>query len=435
MPAIQWDKNNIMDNFDPQRFHVMENGTLYVSEVHMDDEGNYGCTVGNSGGFRRAEVNLNVKSAEYYSPNNAGRGFENNDETTMSKTVGVTLGAAGLYMGLVIGLMVFCRMRRARKKARLLAEATAEAKSENGALPNDTEMNPIVTKPLRDGSTTRSDNEAPSHSSGSHYSKKSRSSYDKAHFPRQELQTMMLLGHGEYGEVFLAKAKGIIDPDTELIVMVKALQTRDENAHFEYKREMDMLNKLRHENITKLYGICRETEPFLFITEYSDWGDLKQFLLATRRDNTREGPKPPPLNVPQILGVCHQIATGMDFPSLSRDTYAEEYYLHRNRTLPIRWAPAEAVLEDEWSTKSDVWSFAVVVWELFTQADLPFAEQSNETILRLLSSGELRWNPPLGAPSALYTLLLTCWSISARDRPTFTDVVYKIGQVTVDSHL
>lgn len=62
LPAIQWDKNNVMDNFDQKRFHVMENGTLYVSEVHMGDEGKYGCTVGNSGGFRRAEVNLDVKS-------------------------------------------------------------------------------------------------------------------------------------------------------------------------------------------------------------------------------------------------------------------------------------------------------------------------------------------------------------------------------------
>lgn len=78
-------------------------------------------------------------------------------------------------------------------------------------------------------------------------------------------------GHGEYGEVFLAKAKGITDTDSEVVVMVKALQTRDENAHFEYKREMDMLNKLHHDNIAKLLGMCRESEPFLFITEYSDW--------------------------------------------------------------------------------------------------------------------------------------------------------------------
>lgn len=87
-----------------------------------------------------------------------------------------------------------------------------------------------------------------------------------------------MTGHGEYGEVFLAKAKGIVDSESEVVVMVKALQTRDENAHFEYKREMDMLNKLRHENIAKLLGMCRESEPFLFITEYSDWVRHNDFL-------------------------------------------------------------------------------------------------------------------------------------------------------------
>ena len=68
-----------------------------------------------------------IVGAEYYSPNNAGRGF-NTDENTMTKTVTITLSCATLYMFLVIGLMVFCKIRRAQKKARLLAEATADGK-------------------------------------------------------------------------------------------------------------------------------------------------------------------------------------------------------------------------------------------------------------------------------------------------------------------
>lgn len=122
-------------------------------------------------------------------------------------------------------------------------------------------------------------------------------------------------------------------------------------------------------------------------------------------------------------------------PSLSRDTYAAEYFQYRNRTLPLRWAPAEAVLEDEWSTKSDVWSFAVLVWELFLQAEMPFLEYSNEAVLEMLGKDELRWRPPAGCPPSLGSLLVDCWSGCARDRPTFSEVVLKIGQVTVDSHL
>lgn len=44
------------------RFHVLENGTLLVQEVHMADSGKYGCTAGNSGGFKREEVTLIVRS-------------------------------------------------------------------------------------------------------------------------------------------------------------------------------------------------------------------------------------------------------------------------------------------------------------------------------------------------------------------------------------
>jgi len=44
------------------RFHVLENGTLLVEEVHMADGGKYGCTAGNSGGFKREEVTLIVRS-------------------------------------------------------------------------------------------------------------------------------------------------------------------------------------------------------------------------------------------------------------------------------------------------------------------------------------------------------------------------------------
>lgn len=54
--------------------------------------------------------------------------------------------------------------------------------------------------------------------------------------------------------------------------MVKSLsQTKEENCLAEFKREIDMFTKLSHENITKLYGLCRESEPDYMILEYTDW--------------------------------------------------------------------------------------------------------------------------------------------------------------------
>lgn len=71
--------------------------------------------------------------------------------------------------------------------------------------------------------------------------------------------------------MFLAKAKGIKDSEEESVVMVKALQTRDENLLFEFKRELDVYNKLHHDNVARLLGLCRESEPHYMIMEYSDW--------------------------------------------------------------------------------------------------------------------------------------------------------------------
>ncbi|CAN7977446.1 unnamed protein product, partial [Ixodes persulcatus] len=115
--------------------------------------------------------------------------------------------------------------------------------------------------------------DALSHSSGSHsqHSKRSRSSYDRLQYPRHDLHTMMLLGRGEFGDVFLAKARGIREGDQETVVMVKALHSREEWAHADFKREMDMFHKLNHEGITRVLGVSRDVEPFLVIMEYTDW--------------------------------------------------------------------------------------------------------------------------------------------------------------------
>lgn len=63
-PTVQWDKDlksvHINDS-DDERFEVLENGTLIIREVHLEDEAKYGCTIGNSAGLKREETSLTVK--------------------------------------------------------------------------------------------------------------------------------------------------------------------------------------------------------------------------------------------------------------------------------------------------------------------------------------------------------------------------------------
>ncbi|RWS05559.1 inactive tyrosine-protein kinase 7-like protein [Dinothrombium tinctorium] len=452
-PTIHWDKDNSLNSFDSPRFVFYSNGTLFINGTLPEDEGKYGCTAGNSGGFKRTEVTLDVYPANY--------GFDSSnvvDERKMTETVTITLGAAALYMGLVLMLMIWCRYRRAKKKARNLSQAFPEAKRENG----DVEMNDFKgrkdsseqhkllsanEKSQKDG---KKNDEEHSQASSSHSSKRSKSPYDKLQYPKQELQTIMLLGHGEFGDVYLAKAPNLKEGETESIVMVKALLSKDESINADFRRELEMFHKLNHDRIAKLIGICRDSDSFLILLEYSDWGDLKQFLLATRKENTRRGLKPNPLSISEIIVISHQIALGMEHltdnrfvhkdlatrnclitsnldvkissTSLSKDTYSAEYVNYRNRDIPIRWAPHEAVFEDEWSAKSDVWSYGVLIWEIFQQAELPYPDKSDDLVLRLLQSRQLQLIATSNTPPELQKILMSCWSDSPRQRPDFAQI-------------
>ncbi|XP_012217658.1 tyrosine-protein kinase-like otk [Linepithema humile] len=473
-PTIRWDKDSTMNNFDNTRFSILVNGSLYIKEVYLSDEGKYGCTAGNRiGGLKREEVQLIVKAGDGY---RTDMDLEANDDgSMMTKTVTITLSAAAAYMVLVVGLMLYCRYRRRRRKQQYLQEQT-ENKMENGDVQEEqtelketgNKMNSTSKKKENRDSHNKSDGADTAQSQSSNQSKKSKSNYDKLAVSRNNLKELKPLGRGEFGEIYSTKFQ--TDGDKESTVMVKSLtSTKDEAALLEFKRHLDLLHKLDHENVVKLIGICREEEPDYMILEYTDWGDLKQFLIASRKDNnpspTHESkpPRAPQLSVAQILSLSNQAAKGLkhladnrlvhkdiaarncliasnltikiSLPCMTKEPYQQEYTKHRNQVIPLRWLPYEAVYEDEYSTKSDVYSFSCLVWEMFHQGELPFNKINDESILAQLKAQALTWKPHKAAPPALQELQTQCWANDPRERPTFDEVVSKIGEIVVDSCL
>lgn len=83
-------------------------------------------------------------------------------------------------------------------------------------------------------------------------------------------------GKGEFGEVLLSKAKGIEEREEETVVLVKSLQTRDEQLQLDFRREAEMFAKLSHSNVVRLLGLCREAEPHYMILEYYDLVNTKK---------------------------------------------------------------------------------------------------------------------------------------------------------------
>ena len=86
----------------------------------------------------------------------------------------------------------------------------------------------------------------------------------------------MPAGKSEFGEVFLAKAQGLEEGSPETLVLVKSLQSRDEQQQLDFRREFEMFGKLNHANVVRLLGLCREVDPHYMVLEYVDlvgfWG-------------------------------------------------------------------------------------------------------------------------------------------------------------------
>ncbi|MEE6519069.1 hypothetical protein FKM82_030529 [Ascaphus truei] len=217
----------------------------------------------------------------------------------MIQTIGLSVGAAVAYIIIVLGLMFYCKKRRKAKKRGKHGGEEPEMECLNGGAV------------LQNGqSTAEIQEEVPLTTLGN----KRLSSGDKINFPRANLHPITTLGRGEFGEVFLAKAQSVEAGVSEAVVLVKSLQTRDEQMQMDFRRELDMFSKLNHANVVRLLGQCRETEPHYMILEYVDLGDLKQFLRISKSKDE----KMKTLSTKQKVSLCSQVALGMEYLSNSR---------------------------------------------------------------------------------------------------------------------
>ena len=77
-------------------------------------------------------------------------------------------------------------------------------------------------------------------------------------------------------------------------------------------------------------------------------------------------------------------------PKLSKDTYSNDYVNINNRDIPLRWSSHEAIFTNNWFSKSGVWSFGILVWEVLNQPQLPFYKKSDKIIFQLLKKNQLK---------------------------------------------
>lgn len=242
---------------------------------------------------------------------------------------------------------------------------------------------------------------------------------------RSSISIKKNIGVGQFGEVWEGNWNGMAP------VAVKVLKS---GVHL--NSEIQIWKKMRHVNLIQLYAIFAQEEPVWVITELMKNGSLLEYL--------RNG-KGKTLELPQLIDIAAQVASGMvyleghDF--VHRQLAARKVLVgERNSvkvslaftdaeeesdiTHQIRWTAPEAALYSRFTTKSDVWSFGILLYELVTYGCVPYEEMTNTQVLKAVQQG-YRIALPNNLQS-LSSIMMDCWRENPSDRPTFETLYFTL---------
>ncbi len=121
---------------------------------------------------------------------------------------------------------------------------------------------------------------------------------------------------------------------------------------------------------------------------------------------------------------------------IGHDLYGADYYDNGTQLLPIRWMPPELLMSSDegphFSLYSDIWSFGVLCWEVFTFARLPYEDLNDEQVLEDVPNGLSLPVPMEGCPLSLYAVMQDCWRRAPSERPHFSKLCAAIHSLELE---
>lgn len=264
-------------------------------------------------------------------------------------------------------------------------------------------------------------------------------SQDKWQIDPDELILEETLGNGQFGLVMAGKWRN----NRVAVKMIKEECMSEE----EFKEEAKVMMKLSHSKLVQLYGVCTQRSQMCLVFEFMEKGALSDYLQA------RKGR----LSQDSLLGMCLDVSEGMAYLESSnlihRDLAArnclvaknhkvkvsdfgmtrfvldDQYTSSQGSKFPIRWSSPEVIRYAKFSSKSDVWSFGVLMWEVYSEGRLPYGNKNNAQVVDLLNEG-IRLLKPRLAPKDVQVLMEWCWKEKPDDRPSFAQLLHQLASLS-----
>uniref|UniRef100_A0A671RF41 non-specific protein-tyrosine kinase n=1 Tax=Sinocyclocheilus anshuiensis TaxID=1608454 RepID=A0A671RF41_9TELE len=265
----------------------------------------------------------------------------------------------------------------------------------------------------------------------------------KVGLSRKDIILKRMLGEGFFGEVH----EGVYQKKNgeKISVAVKTCKECAPDVREKFVGEAVIMKNLDHPHIVRLIGVIEE-DPVWIVMELCQHGELGKYLTKNQQSLTSvtlvlfslqickalvylQGMNMVhrDIAVRNVLVATPELVKLGDF-GLSRYIEDEEYYKASVTRLPIKWMAPESINFRRFTTASDVWMFAVCVWEIMSRGKQPFHWLDNRDVINQLEQGN-RLPKPEQCPPALYSLMTRCWSYDPRERPTFTELACNISDV------
>ncbi|XP_056385719.1 fibroblast growth factor receptor 2 isoform X2 [Hyla sarda] len=433
---------------------------LYVRNVSFEDAGEYTCIAGNSIGISQHSAWLTVLP-----------GIEPTEESSSLPyymEIGIYIGGTLVIIGFIAVCAIFHFCNGAKKKKTLIGPPVVHKLSKriplhrqvsadsSSSMNSTTPLVRITTRLLSSADSVLLPNV---------------SEYELPHdpkweFPRDKMTLGKPLGEGCFGQVVMAEALGIDKdrPKESVTVAVKMLKDdATEKDLADLVSEMEMMKMIgKHKNIINLLGACTQGGTLYVIVEYAAKGNLREYLRARRpveMEYSYDINRVPgeQMTFKDLVSCTYQLSRGMEYLAsqkcihrdlaarnvlvtesnvmkiadfgLARDVNNIDYYKKTtNGRLPVKWMAPEALFDRVYTHQSDVWSFGVLMWEIFTLGGSPYPGIPVEELFKLLKEGH-RMDKPANCTNELYMMMRDCWHAIPSHRPTFKQLVEDLDRI------
>ncbi|XP_077572560.1 tyrosine-protein kinase RYK isoform X1 [Stigmatopora nigra] len=267
---------------------------------------------------------------------------------------------------------------------------------------------------------------------------------------RERVTLRDVLHEGTFGRIFHGVLLDEKDPTKERPVFVKTVKDHASEVQVTMMlTESCKLRGLHHRNLLPINHVCTEDgEKPMVLLPFMAWGNLKLFL---RQCKLAEANNPQAVSQQDLVYMAIQIACGMSYlarrevihkdlaarncviddnmqvkitdNALARDLFPMDYHcLGDNENRPVRWMALESLLDNDFSSASDVWAFGVTLWELMTLGQTPYVDIDPFEMSAYLKDG-YRIAQPINCPDELFAVMACCWALDPEERPKFQQLV------------